>query len=60
VAAFLLPAIVVGIVLHFLRGGAVLRVACGVVLGLLAVGAILLTPSARRFRKEMTANTLLF
>ena len=52
-AAYLLPAIAVGAILHWLPGGAMLRVICGIVLGALAVAAILLSPQAKRFRREM-------
>ncbi|HLI62752.1 MAG TPA: oligosaccharide flippase family protein [Terriglobales bacterium] len=57
---YLLPAAVMGAivyfaVLHLTTGGAVLRVVFGIVLGVVAVTAILLSPAARRFRKEMAA-----
>ena len=47
-------------ILYFAHGGARLRVTIGVALGLLSVASILLSPQARRFRKEMAANSLLF
>jgi hypothetical protein len=51
----LLPAIVMAFLLRVIPGGPLLRVACGVVLGAIAVAVILLSPVARRFRKEMAA-----
>jgi O-antigen/teichoic acid export membrane protein len=51
----LLPAIVMAFLLRVIPGGPMLRVACGVVLGAIAVAVILLSPVARRFRKEMAA-----
>jgi O-antigen/teichoic acid export membrane protein len=50
---YLFPAAVIGIVLHFTPGGAVTRVCVGIVSGLSLIGAILLSPQARRFRAEM-------
>jgi O-antigen/teichoic acid export membrane protein len=58
--SYLLPSLVIAIILYFVHGGAAIRVTAGVVLGLLSVGFILLSPQARRFRKEMAANSLLF
>ena len=52
---YLLPGMVMGAILHFLGGGAVVRVAGGIVLGALSVAAILLSLRARRFRSEMAA-----
>ena len=51
----LLPAVMMAILLRVIPGGPLLRVACGVVLGAIAVAVILLSPVARRFRKEMAA-----
>ena len=50
---YLLPALLMGAILYWLRGGPALRVSCGIMLGVLAVTAILLSGSARRFRKEI-------
>lgn len=60
---YLLPAAAMGAVLYFavLRfttGGAALRVGCGIVLGAASVAALLLSPGARKFRKEMAAGWL--
>lgn len=57
---YLVPGLVVAVILYFLHGGAALRVTVGVVLGLLSVGSILLSPQARRFRKETAAHSALF
>jgi O-antigen/teichoic acid export membrane protein len=54
-ALYLLPALLMGAILYVVRGGPALRVTGGIVLGLLSVAAILLSPGARRFRREMTA-----
>lgn len=59
-APYLLPAAVMGIVLPFTPGGAVLRVSVGVVLGLASLAAILLSPQARHFRKEMATSSPMF
>lgn len=59
-AVYLAPAIVVGTLLYFMPGGAVLRVACGIVLGVLSVGVILWSPEARRFRQQMRASSPAF
>jgi O-antigen/teichoic acid export membrane protein len=48
-----LPATVMGVVLYFMGGGPVIRVATGIVLGLLAAVAILSSRRARQFRKEL-------
>ncbi len=57
---YLLPAVVMGVVLHFSAGGAVTRVCVGIVLGLSSVAAILLSPQARRFRAEMATSSPTF
>lgn len=57
---YLLPALLMGVILHFARGSAGFRVSCGVALGLLSVGAILLSPEARAFRKEMAGSAVTF
>ncbi len=57
---YLLPAILLTAALHWLRGGAVLRVTSGTILGVLAVSAILFSGGARRFRKEMAAASPTF
>jgi O-antigen/teichoic acid export membrane protein len=56
---YLLPSLVLGAVFYFVRGGAAFRVAVGIGLGALAVASILLSPQARRFRKETAAHSLL-
>ena len=57
---YLAPAIVIGVLLYFIPGGAVLRVGCGIALGALSVGAILWSPEARRFRREMRSSSPAF
>jgi O-antigen/teichoic acid export membrane protein len=57
---FSFPGVVMAGILYFVHGGATFRVTVGVMLGLFSVGAILLSPQARRFRKEMAANSLRF
>ncbi len=57
---YLLPGLVMAMILYFVHGGAAFRVAIGVVLGLLSLGVILVSPQARRFRREMAAQSLLF
>jgi len=57
---YVVPAIVMGALLYFMPGGAVLRVACGIALGVLSVMAILWSPEARRFRQEMRSSALVF
>jgi O-antigen/teichoic acid export membrane protein len=54
-AIYSLPALLMAGALYFSGGSAALRVSCGVVLGLLSSAVILLSPSARRFRHEMTS-----
>lgn len=54
-AAYLLPALIMGALLWWIKGEAVFRVGCGIVLGIAAVVAILFSPGAQRFRKEMKA-----
>ena len=54
------PAGVMGVLLYLLPGGAWLRVACGVALGVLSVGVILWSPEARRFRQQMRMSTPAF
>ena len=56
---YLIPAIAMGVLLHFIPGGAAMRVLCGIVLGIVSVGAILWSPAARRFRQEMRAASML-
>jgi len=55
--ANLLPAMAMAAILKFTPGGPVLRVACGVLLGVIAAALILLSPAAKRFRKELAANS---
>ena len=50
---YLTPAICLGGVLAFVPGGPVLRVACGIVTGAIAVTVILFMPDARQFRKQI-------
>ena len=50
---YLLPATVMGVVLYFMGGGPVIRVATGIALGLLSAVAILSSRRARQFRKEL-------
>lgn len=54
-AVYLLPALVMALVLWLVHGSAAMRVTCGVMLGAMAATAILLSPGAQRFRKEMRA-----
>ena len=49
----LFPALAMGAILRFTGGGPALRVVCGIVLGILAVAAVLATPEARQLRREM-------
>ncbi len=58
--AYLLPAAVMTAVLYWMSGGPVLRVACGIALGLASAAAILLSPAARRFRQEVVAASPAF
>jgi O-antigen/teichoic acid export membrane protein len=53
----LVPAIATAAILKFIPGGPALRVACGIVLGMIAVAVILFSPGARRFRKELAASS---
>jgi O-antigen/teichoic acid export membrane protein len=57
---YLTPAVVMAVLLWFIPGGAVLRVGCGIALGMLSVGAILWSPEARRFRQEMRSSAPVF
>ena len=57
---YLAPAIVIGVLLYFMPGGAAVRVACGIALGMLSVGAILWSPEARQFRQEMRSSSPVF
>lgn len=50
---YLLPATVMAVVLYFMGGGPVIRVATGIALGLLSAVAILSSKRARQFRKEL-------
>ena len=50
---YVLPATVMAVVLYFMGGGPVIRVATGVALGLLSAVAILSSRRARQFRKEL-------
>ena len=59
-AVYALPAIAMGGVLYWMKGAPALRVSFGIALGLLAVAAILLSPDARRFRKEIAAAAPVF
>ena len=58
--SYLLPALLTGAFLYFLHASAVMRVICGIVLGLVSVSAILVSPPARRFREQVTSNALVF
>jgi O-antigen/teichoic acid export membrane protein len=60
VALNLLPAVLMGAVLHFMGGGPALRVVCGIGLGLLSAAAILSSKGAQRFRREMAAASPVF
>ncbi len=60
VLVYLLPAGIMGVILYFLPGGPTLRVAVGIALGVLSVSVILLSPAARRFRKEISSASPLF
>jgi O-antigen/teichoic acid export membrane protein len=57
---YVLPAIVMAVVLHVLSGGPALRVICGVGLGVLCAGTILLSAPARRFRQDILMRAPLF
>lgn len=59
-ALYLLPAIVMGGILYWMRGGPALRVTVGIVLGGLAVTAILFSGGARQFRREIAAVAPIF
>ncbi len=58
--SYLVPAVVMGLLLQVVHGGAGLRVVCGIALGSLSIAAILLSPQARRFRAQMAARARLF
>ncbi len=60
VLVYLLPAGIMGAILYFLPGGPTLRVAVGIALGVLSVSVILLSPAARRFRKEISSASPVF
>jgi len=53
--SYLVPALVMGVALHFLQGGAVLRAICGSLLGLISAGIILSAPGARRWRADIAS-----
>jgi len=53
---YLLPATVMGVVLYFMGGGPIVRVATGIALGLLSAVVILSSKRARRFRKQMAGE----
>jgi O-antigen/teichoic acid export membrane protein len=57
---YLFPGLAMVAILYLAHGGAALRVTVGVALGLLSLGVILVSPQARRFRREMAAQSLLF
>jgi O-antigen/teichoic acid export membrane protein len=57
---YLLPAIVLAGLLQWMGGGPGVRVTAGVVLGGLAVLGILVSGSARQFRKEIAADVPVF
>ena len=59
-AVYALPAIAMGGILYWMKGAPALRVSCGIVVGVLAVAAILLSPDARRFRKDIAAAAPVF
>jgi O-antigen/teichoic acid export membrane protein len=60
VVAYLVPALLLGVILHFVGGSPALRVVCGIVLGSLAVAAILFSQDARRFRAAMATASPTF
>ena len=57
---YLIPALLLGAILHFVNGSPALRVICGIMLGSLAVAAILLSQDARRFRAAMVTASPTF
>ena len=57
---YLLPALLMGGILYWMKGGAALRVICGIVLGAIAVTAILLSRGGRQFRKEIAEAAPVF
>ena len=57
---YLFPAAIMGAILRFVPGSGALRVTCGIALGILAAAAILFSPHAQRFRKEMKAASPVF
>jgi O-antigen/teichoic acid export membrane protein len=56
VLIYVLPAIVMAAVLYVVPGGPALRVGCGVLVGVLCVGSILLSAPARRFRQDISTH----
>jgi O-antigen/teichoic acid export membrane protein len=54
-ATYLLPGVVMAVILYWTPGGPVVRVSCGIVLGVVAVVTILISGKARQFRKEVAA-----
>lgn len=59
-AVYLLPAVAMSGMLYWMGGGPAVRVSCGIVLGALAVAAILFSRGARQFRKEIAAAAPVF
>jgi O-antigen/teichoic acid export membrane protein len=57
---YLIPALLLGAILHFLGGGPGFRVICGIVLGSGAVAGILFSQDARRFRAAMATASPTF
>lgn len=52
---YLAPALIVAGLLHLAQGGPALRVSTGILLGLLAVLAILIMPQTRQLRRELSS-----
>ena len=59
-AMYLVPAILMAGILYWMKGGAALRVICGIVLGAVAVAAILLSRGGKQFRKEIAEGAPVF
>ena len=50
---YLLPAVVMGLVLHFVHSSPAARVMCGILLGGISVAGMLFAPPARQLRREL-------